>query len=85
MPVIYRFEYDVGFWLLSHPHRLPPPVLHGNWENMHWRSWMSLMNVGKDLLLGSVVCAAPPAVLAFFITRKIVARHHAMHPHVGQG
>ena len=81
MPVIYRFEYDVGFWLLSHPHHLPPPMLNASWENMHWRSWMSLMNVGKDLLLGSVVCAAPPAVLAFFVTRKIVARHHAKHPH----
>ena len=81
MPVIYRFEYDIGYWLLSSPHRLPPPMLNAGWENMHWRNWMSIMKVGKDLLLGSVVCAAPPAALAFFITRKIVARHHARHPH----
>ena len=26
MPMIYRWEYDVGFWLLSHPHHLPPPL-----------------------------------------------------------
>ena len=24
MPVIYRWEYDVGFWLLHNPHRWPP-------------------------------------------------------------
>ena len=24
MPVIFRWEYDVGFWLLSQPHHLPP-------------------------------------------------------------
>ena len=80
MPVIYRFEYDIGFWLLSRPHHLPPPMLTAGWENLHWRSWLSILNVGKDLLFGSIVCAAPPAVLAFFITRKIVARHHARQP-----
>jgi uncharacterized protein (DUF2062 family) len=81
MPVIYRFEYDIGYWLLSNPHQLPPPMLKAGWENLHWRNWTSIFSVGKDLLLGSAVCAAPPAGLTYFITRKIVARHHAKHPH----
>src|ERR1041385_2007508 len=28
MPVIYRFEYQVGFWLLSQPHQWPPALRH---------------------------------------------------------
>ncbi len=79
MPVVYRFEYDVGYFLLNRPHRLPPPMIAAGWENLHWRSWMSILKVGKDLLLGSIVCAAPPATLAYFVTRRIVARHHARH------
>ena len=27
MPVIFRWEYDVGYWLLSQPHHLPPPLI----------------------------------------------------------
>src|SRR6185369_1983070 len=25
MPLLYRGEYDVGYWLLSNPHHWPPP------------------------------------------------------------
>src|SRR5438128_5852513 len=24
MPVIYRWEYQIGYWLMSQPHHLPP-------------------------------------------------------------
>ena len=26
MPVVFRWEYDVGFWLLSQPHQWPQPL-----------------------------------------------------------
>ena len=85
MPVVYRFEYGVGYFLLSHPHHWPPPMVKPHWESLHWRSWVSIFKVGKDLVVGSVVCAAPVAALAFFISKRIVARHHAKHPHVPGG
>ena len=25
-PVLLRIEYDIGYWLLSHPHHLPPKL-----------------------------------------------------------
>jgi len=77
MPMIYRWEYDVGFWLLSHPHHLPPPLRKAPWEGHHWRSWATIYTVGKDLLLGSAICATPIAMLAFGLTKIIVGRHQA--------
>src|SRR2546428_11283060 len=32
MPVVYRFEYGVGYFLLSHPHHWPPPMVKPHWE-----------------------------------------------------
>jgi len=75
MPVIYRWEYDVGFWLLSHPHKWPPPLVKPHWERQHWRSWLTILKVGKQLILGSFVCSAPFAIFAYVITKKIVFRH----------
>ena len=75
MPVIFRWEYQVGFWLLSHPHHLPPGLTKMHWEAHAWRNWTHLLTVGKPLLLGSVVCSAPIAVLSYVFTQRLVARH----------
>jgi uncharacterized protein (DUF2062 family) len=76
MPVIFRWEYEVGFWLLSHPHRLPPSLTKMKWEGISLRGWIVfLLGVGKPLLFGGFVCAAPFAVLSYAFTRRLVARH----------
>jgi len=80
MPIIYRTEYDVGYWLLSHPHRLPPPLAHMHWERHLWRDWTAFdwtvfFTVGKPTLVGSIVLGAPFALLSYFITRGLVRRH----------
>ena len=75
MPVIYLWEYDVGFWLMSHPHRWPT-LTRLHWGGDFRHHWRMLLTVGKPLLLGSVVCSAPFALVSFFITHKIMTRHH---------
>jgi uncharacterized protein (DUF2062 family) len=75
MPMIYRWEYNVGFWLLSDPHHWPPPLAHIRWEGAAWRHWTTFFSVGKPLLVGGCVCATPFSILTFFLTRAIVARH----------
>jgi len=32
MPVIYHWEYSVGYWLLSKPHEWPPGLLRIHWH-----------------------------------------------------
>lgn len=75
MPVIYRWEYQLGFWLLSHPHHWPPSLMKAPWEGHHWRSWASIFTIGKDTLLGSILCATPVAVISFELVRALVERH----------
>jgi uncharacterized protein len=75
MPVIYRWEYDVGFWLFSNPHHWPPPLTKLHWEGNSWRKWTTFFTVGKPLLIGSFVCATPFAVLSYVLTKAFVARH----------
>jgi uncharacterized protein (DUF2062 family) len=75
MPVFFRWEYIVGFWLLSQPHHLPPALTRTSWEAHSWRNWTHLFTVGKPLLLGSVICAAPFALLSYVFTQRLVARH----------
>lgn len=73
MPVIYRWEYNVGYWILNHPHHWPPPMHWGGRST--WRHWTTFFTVGKPLLVGGCLLATPVSVASFFITRQIVARH----------
>ena|SRR5205085_7876124 len=75
MPVIYRWEYDVGFWLMSQPHQWPPGLRRMHWAPHAWRNWTTFFTVGRPLLVGSVICAAPVSLLAFALTKIIVGRH----------
>ena len=79
MPVVFRWEYNIGFWLLSHPHHLPPSLRKLRMEGHSWRSWTTFFTVGKPLLVGSVVCSAPFAVLSYVLTHRLVSRHHRKH------
>jgi uncharacterized protein (DUF2062 family) len=74
MPAIYWWEYEVGYYLMSQPHHLPPFGKLGLSPHA-WRSWTTFLKVGKPMLLGSVLCGAPLAVISFFISKRIVARH----------
>ena len=75
MPVVYRWEYDLGFWLISNPHRWPVHWSRSTLRMTEWRDWTKFLTVGKPLLLGSLLCGAPVAAVSFFITRIIVSRH----------
>src|SRR5437588_6714828 len=75
MPLVYRWEYDIGHWLLSKPHRWPVSVLKMSWSPREWWTWKTLSTVGPPLLLGSIICSCLLALAAFFITKGIVSRH----------
>ena len=81
MPVLFRWEYNIGYWLLSDPHRWPERLRDLHWHAREWRSWTTFFSVGRPLLLGSVVVSGPVASLAFCLTRRIVIRHRKKHPH----
>lgn len=81
MPVLFRWEYNLGYWLLSDPHHWPPRLRDLQWNARDWLHWTTFFSVGRPLLLGSVIVSAPVALLVFAITRSIVLGHRKRHPH----
>lgn len=74
MPLLLRWEYDIGYWLLSHPHELPPSLHLSHHSPAIWFRWSTFLTVGRPLLLGALVIAAPVAIATYYITLAIVER-----------
>ena len=74
LPLLLRSEYDVGYWLLSHPHGLPPKLRMSHQSPAIWFHWSTFFTIGQPLLLGSFVLAAPVSVATYFITLALVKR-----------
>ncbi len=74
MPLIFRWEYQIGFFLINH--RWPEALsrVHLHWSE--WRNWRTFLRVILPTLLGSVVGGLPLAGISFFVMRGIVIRHH---------
>jgi uncharacterized protein len=75
MPVIFRWEYDVGYLLLSQPHQLPPRLNVTHLGIRSWLNWPNLLTVGKPLLIGSFVCSTPFGLLSYLFTKRLIIRH----------
>jgi uncharacterized protein len=74
LPLLLRWEYDIGYWLLQHPHQLPPHLHLYEHSPAVWFHWSSFFTVGRPLLLGALVIAAPSAVVTYFLMRKLLER-----------
>jgi uncharacterized protein (DUF2062 family) len=74
VPLLLRWEYDIGYWLMHHPHELPPHLhLHAHSPAV-WFHWSTFFTVGRPLLLGALVIAAPSAVVTFYLVRTLLGR-----------
>ncbi len=81
-PFLMRLEYDMGYWLISHPHHLPPKLdLHHSHAHLEeLLHWTTFLNVGLPLLIGSLILGVPCAIAAYFIVlalAKARARHNS--------
>jgi uncharacterized protein (DUF2062 family) len=75
IPLLLRWEYEIGYWLLSHPHELPPRLhLTAHQSPSMWFHWSTFLTVGRPLLVGSLVVATPVAIAAYYITLVVVER-----------
>ena len=72
VPLLLRWEYDVGYWLLSHPHALPPRLHMSHQNPAIWFHWSTFFTVDQPLLLGSFVLAAPVGVVTYYVTLALV-------------
>ena len=74
LPLLIRWEYDVGYWLLSHPHELPPRLHLSHQSPSVWFHWSTFLTLGRPLLLGATIISAPVAVATYYVTLVLVER-----------
>ena len=75
-PILMRWQYDLGFWLLSHPHHLPPKleVLHHHIHPAEMLKWTTFLHVGLPLLAGSLLFSAPSSAISYFLALTVLRR-----------
>ncbi len=72
-PVLMRIEYDIGYWLLSQPHRLPSGLAHARHIPLHeYLNWHTMLTTGAPLLAGSAALGIPFAIAIYFLMIGII-------------
>ncbi len=77
-PFLMRLEYDIGYWLLSHPHRLPEGIHHAAHLTIReFLNWRVMLTTGGPLLLGAALLGIPVAVICYYVLLGIVSARQA--------
>jgi hypothetical protein len=78
-PFLLRIEFDLGHFLLSHPHQLPEHLATGKLHPADLLKWSTFLGVGLPMLVGSLVLAIPAATAAYFAMRAFLLRRRNHH------
>lgn len=81
LPFTLRMEYDLGYWLLSHPHHLPPALHLGHLELHQFLHWTTFFKEGLPLLIGSLVLGIPVSLASYFLLKAWIVRHRLKKNH----
>lgn len=77
-PAFLLWEYQIGFWILSNPHRWPPKLalskLHLA-QLFHWKTLELLW----PTFLGSCVIGLPIALVFYWIVERALERYEKHH------
>lgn len=77
-PLVLRWEYQIGYWLISRPHRMPPKLAVGDArfsELFHWKTLQLLW----PTFLGSCVIGIPIALATYWIVKWMLQRYERTH------
>ena len=64
-PLILRWQFQVGFWILSHPHHFAPPLTRQDFHLSEFLQWDNFIEIGLPLSVGGAVFAAPISLLTY--------------------
>lgn len=87
-PFLYRFEFQVGHWILSNPHQFAPKLLKTDFRISEIMQWDNFINILYPWLLGSVIIAIPFTLLSYVATlifmyyrekKNVARRNHPSH------
>lgn len=71
-PLILRYQFQVGFWILSNPHHLPPKLSKSDFKFSEILQWQSFIDIGLPLMLGGIVFAIPASLITYGMILSIV-------------
>lgn len=75
MPVVLRWEYMLGCWVLGNPHVFPPAL---NWDKGYLATagldWAVILNIGRPMLVGSLFFSVPFSCLSYGVMRFFLNR-----------
>jgi uncharacterized protein (DUF2062 family) len=84
MPLLLRFEFQIGYWLLSNPHQFPRRFHMGDIQPREFLKWTTFLTVGGPLLIGSMIIGIPCAFAAYWVARGLVVEYRKLRAHVAQ-
>jgi hypothetical protein len=64
-PLILRWQFQIGFWLLSHPHHFAPKLTRGDFKLSEIFQWDNFVDIGLPLVIGGTVIAVPISVISY--------------------
>lgn len=71
-PLILRYQFQVGFWILSNPHHLPPKLSKSDFKFSEMLQWQNFIDIGLPLMLGGIVFAIPASLITYGMILSIV-------------
>jgi uncharacterized protein (DUF2062 family) len=77
MPLILRWQFQVGYYLITSPHQLPPKLRYKHLHFENYISWKTL-HILWPTFVGSIVLGVPIAVGTYFIVFQILKRAQAV-------
>ena len=76
-PFILRWQFQIGYFLISSPHQLPPRLSHKHFHFDNYIAWKTF-DVLWPTFIGSLVISTPIAIVMYFIVLEIVKRAQAI-------
>jgi uncharacterized protein (DUF2062 family) len=73
-PLILRYQFQVGFWILSHPHHFAPPLSRQDFHLSELLQWDNFLDIGLPLLVGGAVFATPISLASYGVILIIMQR-----------
>jgi uncharacterized protein (DUF2062 family) len=71
-PLILRYQFQVGFWILSHPHHFAPKLTRNDFKLSELLQWDNFVDIGLPLTVGGIVFAIPAALITYGVILFVV-------------
>jgi len=71
-PLILRYQFQVGFWILSRPHHFAPPLTRQDFHFSEILQWDNFVDIGLPLAVGGAIFATPVSLISYLVVLQIM-------------